>query len=111
MSVASQLTLAPGPVAEVHPALPWMSQRFFPVPDDNPFVDLLKALDRIPDRTSPREARKPARVLPLALLAVALVLAFSRLAARAVWELSGERYVDDVLRHELQKARTTPALN
>jgi hypothetical protein len=87
-------------------------KRAFPLTEDDQFTELLVALDRkVPGPASVDTPRKRSRVLPLAVLAVVLTLVLARVAAEAVWELSGKHYVDDVVRHELQKDRTTPAVS
>ena len=111
--LADKTTLVPGTRAEIHlRMLRGSLKRALPLPDDDQFSELLIALDRkAPDRPSPDVPRKASRVLPLAIIAVVLVVLLARVAAYAVWELSGERYVDDVVRHAIQNERTTPAVS
>ena len=109
--MADKTTLVPGSRAQAHLGMLRENlKRALPLPDDDQFSELLIALDRdAPDRPAPALRKKASRVLPLAVIAVVLVVLLARVAAYAVWELSGERYVDDVVRHEIQKERTTPA--
>lgn len=91
-------------------------KRAFPVPQDGRFNAFLNVLDRAffePYRGVGHQSGKgaaPRRVLPLAILAVIVVLVLARAASATAWELAGERYADEVV-NELQNARTTPAVN
>ena len=88
--------------------------RAFPVPKDGRFSAFLNVLDRAffePYRGAGHPSGKggtPRRVLPLAIFAVIVVLILALAASATAWELSGERYADEVV-NELQNARTTPA--
>jgi hypothetical protein len=77
----------------------------FPLPSDPRFDEHLVALDEgfAPERTglAPKHRARSLRVLALALLAVLIVLVLTNAAAAAAWELSGGRYVDEIIRENL----------
>jgi hypothetical protein len=74
----------------------------FPLPNDPRFDAHLIALDEgfEPKRPglAPKHRARSLRVLALALLAVLIVLIVTNAAAAAAWEMSGETYVDEMIR-------------
>lgn len=74
----------------------------FPLPTDPRFDEHLIALDEgfAPARTglAPKHRARSLRVLALALFAVFAVLIMTNAAVAAAWGLSGEQYVDEIIR-------------
>ena len=94
------LIVSPVPAAAANPR-----ETAFPLPADPRFDEHLVALDEgfTPQRAplAPVHRARSIRVLALALLAVLIVLVLTNAAAAAAWELSGERYVDEIIRDNL----------
>ena len=84
--------------------LPGTDDPAIPLPADARFDEYLIALDDGFDPArgpGPVHRARSIRVLALAVLAVLIVLLLTNAAAAAAWELSGERYVDEIVRDNL----------